>query len=102
MKKVTGPLVSTIYFVEGTNDVASEALMTLQTSLCHHSSYHGGKEKKFFRAANGHTRTIQCKEDECNKAVIASTRSMVKCSAQKLLDLFPCCFQGLSCRSSAP
>ncbi|CAE7324408.1 Copia protein [Symbiodinium microadriaticum] len=51
-----------------------EVLMTLKTDICHHAAYNGGKEKKFLRAANGHTRTVRCKEDECGRSVLSAKR----------------------------
>ena len=47
--------------------VTKDAVMVLNTQLCEHAAYRGGKEKKYHRAANGHTRTVQCKEDECER-----------------------------------
>ena len=49
--------------------------MVLNTQLCKHAAYRGGQEKNYHRAANGHTRTVQCKEDECERAIITAKRS---------------------------
>ena len=42
--------------------------------LCDHASYKGGNERKYRRSANGFTRQILCKEDECNRPVIVAQR----------------------------
>ena len=56
---------------------APEVLMVLKDlTLCSHSSYLGGDEKQFHRGANGHTRHVSCKEDDCNKTVITGRRKV--------------------------
>ena len=58
-------------------DLEHDVLVNLRTNLCEHASSNGGREKKFHRSANGHTRSIMCKEPECDKAVIQARRKEV-------------------------
>ena len=76
----------------------SEALM-LNTSLCSHSSYKGGKEKKFFRGANGHTRFVTCKEAECDKSVILAKRREPEQLWRYLVQIALCTLWGAAARS---
>ena len=55
---------------------AYEALVVVPLSeqVCEHSVYRAGEEKKYQRAANGHTRSVSCKEPECDKTVVSARR----------------------------
>ncbi|CAE7610026.1 30S ribosomal protein S1, chloroplastic [Symbiodinium microadriaticum] len=44
-----------------------EVYVNLRTNLCAHASSRGGRERNYHPAANSHTRSIMCKEPECNK-----------------------------------
>ena len=51
-----------------------EVYVNLRTNLCAHASSRGGRERNYHPAANSHTRSIMCKEPECNKAVVQARR----------------------------
>ncbi|CAE7616057.1 RE2, partial [Symbiodinium sp. CCMP2592] len=78
-----------------------EALVNLRTNLCEHASSKGGREKKFHRAANGHMRSIMCKEPECDKAVIQAKRKDGVSLWSFLVQVALCTLWGSRARSRA-
>ena len=77
-----------------------EVLMVLKdTQLCAHSSYLGGKEREYHRGANGHTRHITCKDDECNKTVISAKRKDPAQLWRYLVQVALCTLWGRAARS---
>ena len=42
--------------------------------VCEHCVYNGGEEKRLHRAANGHSRSVSCKEPACDKVIFTAKR----------------------------
>ncbi|CAE7252473.1 RE1 [Symbiodinium sp. CCMP2592] len=42
--------------------------------VCEHCVYNGGSERKLHRAANGHSRSVSCKEPDCDKVIFTAKR----------------------------
>ena len=82
-------------------DLEHDVLVNLRTNLCEHASSNGGREKKFHRSANGHTRSIMCKEPECDKAVIQARRKDAVSLWSFLVQVALCTLWGTKARSRA-
>eukprot|EP00435_Cladocopium_sp_Y103_P049373 s347_g14.t2 len=72
-----------------------------ETSLCEHSSYHGGDERQFHRGANGYSRFVMCKVDTCDKPVIKAKRKTPHELWAYLVQIALCTKWGQAARSRA-
>ena len=71
------------------------------TTLCEHSSFHGGDERQFHRGANGYSRFVTCKEDSCDKTVIKAKRKTPHELWSYLVQIALCTKWGQAARSRA-